>query len=77
MLNITVINCDDKKILYEYDTSLDFVRTMESNSEVIPMLDDVICELEATCNSTMEWWRDTNGLTVNDLLKFLKKQMNI
>lgn len=76
MLNIMVINCDDKRVCYEYRTSWDFVKALESDNEDIPMLDDVLCEVEATCHSVSEWWRNSNGLTVNDLLMFLIKLMH-
>ena len=72
MLNIVVINCDGKYIEYEWNSKKEFVRDMESDNENIPMLDDPLVEVNTQDNNLQLWWRNTYGITVNDLLEECK-----
>ena len=72
MLNIVVINCDGNYIEYEWNSKKEFVRDMESDNENIPMLDDPLVEVNTQDNNLQLWWRNTYGITVNDLLEECK-----
>lgn len=80
VLNITVRNCDDKCIDYKWPSIEAFVDDMESDNEVIPMLDDMIIEVN-TSNHKLQLWcktaafkRITSGITVDDLLDVCKQE---
>ena len=75
MLNIVVINCDGKYIEYEWTSKKEFVRDMESDNENIPMLDDPLVEVNTQDNNLQLWWRNTYGITVNDLLEECKLEL--
>lgn len=68
MLNITIINCDGKYIEYEWDSKESFIKDMESDNECLPMLDDVLTEVNTDDDTLYSWWRNTDGITVNDLV---------
>lgn len=72
MLNIVVINCDDKYVNYEWNSLEDFVADMDSDNEIIPMLDDTLAEVNTDDDALHMWWRDTGYHTVNDLYKKCK-----
>lgn len=65
MLNILVLNCDDTYVEYEWDSIEDFVADMESDKEIIPMLDDALAEVNTDNDKLNSRWRDMD--TVNDL----------
>ena len=69
MLNIVVINCDKKYIEYEWNSKEAFIKDMQSDNENIPMLDDILAEVNTQDNNLSLWWRNTDGLTVDDLLE--------
>ena len=71
MLNITVINCDGKHCTYEYMDGKDFVSAIDGNGTDIPMLDDVICELETDIESIADYWSKELH-TCSDLYNFVK-----
>ncbi len=75
MLEITVINCDDKKIQYEWATKREFVDDIDSDNENIPMLDDVIIAVNTNDEEISIWWSDTHGMIVNDLYKACKRKL--
>ena len=75
MLNIVVINCDGKYMEYEWDSKESFVEDMEGDKEIIPMLDDILVEINTQDNNLQLWWRNTNGMTVNDLLEKCKQEL--
>lgn len=75
MLNIVVINCDGKYVEYEWDSKESFVEDMEGDKEIIPMLDDILVEINTQDNNLQLWWRNTNGTTVNDLLEKCKQEL--
>lgn len=75
MLNIVVINCDGKYIEYEWNSKKEFVRDMESDNENIPMLDDPLAEVNTQDDNLQLWWRNTYGITVNDLLEECKLEL--
>ena len=77
MLNIVVINCDGKYMEYEWDSKESFVEDMEGDKEIIPMLDDILVEINTQDNNLQLWWRNTDGMTVDDLLEECKQEMNI
>ena len=68
MLNIIIINCDGKYIEYEWDSKESFIKDMESDNECLPMLDDVLIEVNTDDDTLYSWWRNTDGITVNDLV---------
>ena len=74
MLNIVVINCDGKYIEYEWDSIESFIKDMESDNENIPMLDDVLAEVNTDNDNLQSWWRDADGMTVDDLVNECKKE---
>ena len=73
MLNIVIINCDDKYVEYEWDSLKEFISDMESNKENIPMLDDALVEVNTDSDSLNLWWRNTEYNTVNDLYEECKQ----
>lgn len=75
MLNIVVINCDEKYIEYEWDSIESFIKDMESDNENIPMLDDVLAEVNTDDNGLHSWWRDADGMIINDLVNKCKKNI--
>lgn len=48
---------------------------MESDNENIPMLDDPIAEVNTQDEELQLWWRNTNRLTVNNLVKECKREL--
>lgn len=75
MLNIVVINCDDKYVEYEWETIEGFVQDMESDNENIPMLDDALAEVNTDSNNLNLWWENTVYNTVNDLYEECKQDI--
>lgn len=75
MLNIVVINCDDIYVEYEWKSIEDFVIDMESNNENIPMLDDVLTEVNTQDYNLYLWWRNTVYNAVDDLLEECKQEL--
>ena len=73
MLNIVVTNCDGRYVEYEWASKESFVSDMESDNEIIPMLDDPLVEVNAQDDNLQLWWRNTDGMTVNDLLAELNR----
>lgn len=63
-----IINCDGKYIEYEWDSKESFIKDMESDNECLPMLDDVLTEVNTDDDTLYSWWRNTDGITVNDLV---------
>ena len=76
MLNIVVINCDGKYVEYEWCSKKEFIKDMESDNENIPMLDDPLAEVNTQDDKLLLWWRNTDGMTVDDLLKECKQELN-
>ena len=74
MLNIVVINCDNKYVEYEWKSMEDFVSDMNSDNENIPMLDDTLAEVNTDNDNLHLWWRDSNGISVNYLYEKCKKE---
>jgi len=75
MLNIVVINCDDKYVEYEWNSIEDFVSDMDSDNENIPMLDDALAEVNTENDELHVWWRDSDGISVNDLYEECKREI--
>ena len=48
---------------------------MESNNENIPMLDDVLAEVNTQDYNLYLWWRNTEWNTVDDLLQECKQEL--
>lgn len=48
---------------------------MEGDKEIIPMLDDILVEINTQDNNLQLWWRNTDGMTVNDLLEECKQEL--
>ena len=76
MLNIVVINCDGKYVEYEWDSKKAFVQDMQSDNENIPMLDDPLTEVNTQDDNLQLWWRNTDGMTIGDLLEECKQESN-
>ena len=68
MLDIVVINCDGKYVEYEWDSKESFIKDMGSDNEHLPMLDDVLAEVNTDDDTLYSWWRNSYGMTVDDLL---------
>lgn len=75
MLNIVVINCDNKYVEYEWNSMKDFVLDMDSDNENIPMLDDALAEINTDNENLHSWWRNTDYNTVNDLYEECKQEL--
>lgn len=75
MLNIVIINCDGKYVEYKWNSIEDFILALDSDNEIIPMLDDVLVELETDSENLGMWWRNTDGMVVNDLYEECKQEM--
>ena len=75
MFNIVVINCAGKYVEYEWDSKKAFVEDMESDKEVIPMLDDPLAEINTQDDNLQLWWRNTDEMTVDDLLEECKREL--
>lgn len=75
MLNIVIINCDGKYVEYEWDSKKEFIEDMESANENIPMLDDPLVEVNTQDGNLQLWWRNTDGMTVDDLLEECKQEL--
>ena len=75
MLEITVINCDSKEVQYEWVSKREFIDDIDSDNEIIPMLDDVLTAVDTDDDELHEWWRDSNGIIVNDLYEECKRQL--
>lgn len=75
MLNIVVINCDGIYIEYEWDLKETFIKDMESDNENIPMLDDALIEVNTDDDDLQSWWRDADGMTVDDLVNECKRKL--
>lgn len=52
-----------------------FVKDMESCNENIPMLDDALAEVNTQDDNLLLWWRNIDGLTVDDLLEECKQEL--
>lgn len=76
MLNIVVINCDGKYVEYKWDSKKAFVQDMQSDNENIPMLDDPLTEVNTQDDNLQLWWRNTDEMTVGDLLEECKQESN-
>ena len=48
---------------------------MESDKEVIPMLDDPLAEINTQDDNLQLWWRNTDEMTVDDLLEECKREL--
>lgn len=75
MLNIVVINCDDKYVEYKWNSMKDFILDMDSDNENIPMLDDALAEINTDSENLYLWWRNTSYNTVNDLYEKCKQEL--
>lgn len=75
MLKITVINCDGKYMEYEWDSIESFIKDMESDNENIPMLDDVLAEVNTDNDNLHSWWRDADEMTVDDFMNECKRRV--
>lgn len=74
MLNIVVINCDEKHVEYEWNSKESFIKDMGSDNEHLPMLDDVLAEVNTDDDNLQSWWRDLNRMTVDDLVNECKRK---
>lgn len=75
MLNIVVINCDGIYIEYKWDSIESFIKDMESDNENIPMLDDVLAEVNTDNDNLHSWWKDADGMTVDDFVNECKRKL--
>lgn len=75
MLKIKVMNCDDKEVQYKWISKREFIDDIDSDNENIPMLDDVLTSVDTDDDELHEWWRDTDGIIVNDLYKECKRKI--
>lgn len=75
MLNIVVINCDEKHVEYEWNSKESFIKDMGSDNEHLPMLDDVLVEVNTDDDNLQSWWRDLNRMTVDDLVNECKRKL--
>lgn len=75
MLEITVMNCDDKEVQYEWVSKREFIDDIDSDNEIIPMLDDVLTAVDTDDDELQEWWRNTGGSTVGDLYEECNRKL--
>jgi hypothetical protein len=68
MLKIKVVNCDGIVVGYEWNSITDFIAAVNSDSEVILMLDDELSDVVTDNNRLNNWWKHHNrAVTVNKL----------
>ncbi len=75
MLNIVIINCEGRYEEYEWPSKEAFVQEIESNGENVPMLDNILTEVNTQDENLQSWWEhmsDMNTMTVNDLFEKCK-----
>lgn len=75
MLEITVLNCDDKEVQYEWVSKREFIDDIDSDNEIIPMLDDVLTAVDTDDDELQEWWKNTDGITVGDLYEECNRKL--
>ncbi len=75
MLEITVMNCDDKEVQYEWVSKREFIDDIDSDNEIIPMLDDVLTAVDTDDDELQEWWKNTDGITVGDLYEECNRKL--
>ncbi len=77
MLEITVINCDDLEVHYEWNSKREFIVDINSDNFDIPMLDDILKAVDTDDNELSTWWRNSNETIVNDLYKECMRELAI
>lgn len=75
MFNITVVNCDNKKVTYEYESWVYFIDAI-NRKEITPMLDDTILEIETVDEEMSDWWKNGCGETIGDLYEDCMYELN-
>ena len=60
---------------YEWDSIESFIKDMESDNENIPMLDDVLAEVNTDNDNLHSWWRDADEMTVDDFMNECKRRV--
>lgn len=75
MLKIMIINCDGKHVEYEWDSKASFIKDMGGDNEHLPMLDDILAEVNTDDDNLQSWWRDLNEMTVDDLVNECKRKL--
>ena len=60
MIEITVLNCDDREVQYEWTSKKEFIDDIDSDNDIIPMLDDVLTAVDTDDDELHEWWRDSD-----------------
>lgn len=76
MLEIKVINCDGMRVPYDWNSLDEFVKDMNSDNEAIPMMDDVLSEVDTDDAILAAWWRNEGGIAVNDLYEQVMQMLN-
>ena len=75
MINIVIINCDGIPVEYEWKSKRAFIGDMESDNENIPMLDDVVVEINTKDTTLINWYAHTGEVQVYELLKECKYEI--
>ena len=75
MLNITIINCDDKFVEFGWDSIKDFLKDMKSDKENIPMLDDTVISIDTENESYGEEECRYRGIyDVDDVVEWCRQK---
>ena len=64
MLKIKVVNCDGIVVGYEWNSITDFIAAVNSDSEVILMLDDELSDVVTDNNRLNNWWKHHNRAVI-------------
>ena len=75
MLEITIMNCEDKEVQWEWGSKREFVDTMDGDDYDIPMLDDALTAVDTDDDEIATWWRNSDGITVNDLYEECRREL--
>lgn len=75
MLNVVVIDNKGEYTEHEWSSMEAFVSDMDDGKENTPSLDDVLVEVETDNENLHLWWRNTDGLTVDDLYEECRQEL--
>ena len=67
MLNIVVINYDNRYEEYEWNSIKEFISDMDNTFENIPEFDNALVEVNTDREELRLWWENTICNTVYDL----------
>lgn len=75
MIEITVLNCDDKEVQYSWVSKEALIKDIDSDNEIIPMLDDTLLAVDTDDCELASWWRNSDGIIVDELYEECKREL--